>query len=245
MVIKLYDVDRNQACSVQLLRLSIILLFRNLYHLIFQIMDTPSLLFLGLAVALIIVVPVTFFFIKKKTKQKQNGFSGDGNSIQNGEGNTSITVGNVTNNFLSAIPSNKNPDDGGVSIDRIKNDLKVIFVDDKKFNVVDLLKKNGWKQISYKRDIIDIDAIEVREAHVLFLDINGVGVAMGFHNQGMGLCGALKRKYGDQKRVVLYSGETSGDIFDSDARMADDTLKKDSDLYQFTALMERYGKELL
>ena len=138
-----------------------------------------------------------------------------------------------------------NTNEEEISIDRIKNDLKVVFVDDKRFNVVDLLKKNGWKQVCYKRDITDIDAVDVREAHVLFLDINGVGVAMGFHNQGMGLCGALKRKYGDKKRVALYSGETSGDIFDSDARLADDTLKKDSDLYQFTALMERYGKELL
>ena len=154
-------------------------------------------------------------------------------------------MGTLTNNFISGMQSEKCLDEEGIPIDRIKNDLKVIFVDDKRFNVVDLLKKNGWRQITYKRDIVDIDAIDIREAHVLFLDINGVGVSMGFHNQGMGLCGALKRKYGNQKRVVLYSGETSGDIFDSDARMADDTLKKDSDLYQFTALMERYGKELL
>lgn len=210
-------------------------------------MDTSFYLLIALVAVLVIIVPITFtnVFNSKKSSQKDNSINGSGNNQLNGEGNTAISVGSITNNFAS-IPNDKEENDSEENyVDRIKAELKVIFVDDKKFNVVDLLKKNGWKQIIYKRDIIDIDAIEVREAHVIFLDINGVGNAMGFHNQGMGLCGALKRKYGTAKRVVLYSGETPGDIFDNDAKMADDTLKKDSDLYQFTALMEQYGKELL
>ena len=182
---------------------------------------------------------------KSKTSQKNNSINGNGSSQVSGEGNTAYSIGSITNNYTTIPQSKENVSKPAPSVDQIKSELRVVFVDDKKFNVVDLLKKSGWKQVSYKRDILDLDAVEVRDAHVFFLDINGVGVAMGFHNQGMGLCGALKRKYGDVKRVVLYSGETSGDIFDNDARMADDTLKKDSDLYQFTALMEQYGKELL
>lgn len=209
-------------------------------------MDFKFFSLLVLASFFIVFFVINFFVIKKKNKTGRSSVSGDGNTQQNGEGNTAVSVGSIVNNYVSpTIRNNMNTNEEEISIDRIKNDLKVVFVDDKRFNVVDLLKKNGWKQVCYKRDITDIDAVDVREAHVLFLDINGVGVAMGFHNQGMGLCGALKRKYGDKKRVALYSGETSGDIFDSDARLADDTLKKDSDLYQFTALMERYGKELL
>lgn len=208
-------------------------------------MEFKIVLSLVIAFFAIVVFAINFFVIKKKNKTGRNSISGNGNTQQNGEGNTAVSVGSIINNYeLTTIPDNTKTS-GELTIDRIKSELRVIFVDDKRFNVVELLKKNGWKQVYYKRDIMDIDAVDVREAHVLFLDINGVGVAMGFHNQGMGLCGALKRKYGDKKRVVLYSGETSGDIFDSDARLADDTLKKDSDLYQFTALMERYGKELL
>lgn len=211
---------------------------------------TTLLVVVAVTVVFMVVIPITITHSVKKSNasQKKNTIAGDGNSQVNGEGNTAISVGSITNNYATT-PQNQRGHDSveaeEPSIDQIKSELKVVFVDDKKFNIVDLLRKSGWKNVSYRRDILDIDAVEVREAHVFFLDINGVGVAMGFHNQGMGLCGALKRKYGDKKRVVLYSGETSGDIFDNDARMADDTLKKDSDLYQFIALIEQYGKELL
>lgn len=209
-------------------------------------METPYLILLAFVTVFVVVLPITIIVKKTKSSQKGNVITGNGNSQQSGEGNTAVSVGSMTNNFYASQDKKDDEiENGEIPVDQIKNELRVIFVDDKRFNVVDLLKKNGWKQVSYKRDISDLDAVEVRDAHVLFLDINGVGVAMGFHNQGMGLCGALKRKYGDKKRVVLYSGETPGDIFDNDAKMADDTLKKDSDLYQFTALMEQYGKELL
>lgn len=207
-------------------------------------MDNTLYLIFGLAIAVMVVIPVSILKKKTNNSQKRSLIKGGGNSQQNGEGNIAISVGTISNTYMTS-PVTDNNKDREVSIDQIKSELKVIFVDDKRFNVVDLLKKNGWKQVGYKRDITDIDSIDVREAHVFFLDINGVGLAMGFHNQGMGLCGALKRRYGANKRVVLYSGETTGDIFDADARMADDTLKKDSDLYQFTTLMEQYGKELL
>lgn len=202
-------------------------------------MDIISLTF-------VIIIVVVFIFIItiniKKSQQKRNKVYGSSNNQLNGDGNTNITVGTINNQLI--LPQ-KEQSKQELSIDQIKSELKVIFVDDKKFNIVNLLKKNGWKQISYKNDISDLDDPEIREAHVIFLDINGVGIAMNFQNQGMGLCGAIKRKYGNKKRVVLYSGETDGSIFDSDAKMADDTLVKDSDYYQFIYLMEQYGKELL
>lgn len=195
---------------------------------------------------LIIIVVVVFIFIItiniKKSQQKRNKVYGSSNNQLNGDGNTNITVGTINNQLI--LPQ-KEQSKQELSIDQIKSELKVIFVDDKKFNIVNLLKKSGWKQISYKKDISDLDDPKIREAHVIFLDINGVGIAMNFQNQGMGLCGAIKRKYGNKKRVVLYSGETDGSIFDSDAKMADDTLVKDSDYCQFISLMEQYGKELL
>lgn len=201
---------------------------------------------LWLLMAVSICIFITFYVkivIDNRGKnQKVNRINGERHILQNGENNTNIKIDTINNNYTTV---NRNVNTDEVSIDRIKNDLKVIFVDDKKFNVVELLKKSGWNQVLYKKDILDINSPEIREAHVFFLDINGVGKAMGFHNQGMGLCGAIKRKYGENKRVVLYSGETDGNIFDDDAKMADDTLKKDSDLYQFTTLMEQYGKELL
>lgn len=94
-------------------------------------------------------------------------------------------------------------------------------------------------------DVSDIDDTRIRYADIIFIDINGVGLLLGFPNQGMGLCGALKKKYGDTKRIILYSGETEGSIFDKDAQKADATLKKDSDIYQFISYITDYAKELL
>ena len=206
-------------------------------------MDIISLTFVIIFVIIIVVVFSIIITINvKKSQQKGNKVEGSSNNQLNGDGNTNITVGTINNQLI--LPQ-KEQSKQELSIDQIKSELKVIFVDDKKFNIVNLLKKNGWKQISYKNDISDLDDPEIREAHVIFLDINGVGIVMNFQNQGMGLCGAIKRKYGNKKRVVLYSGETDGSIFDSDAKMADDTLVKDSDYYQFISLMEQYGKELL
>jgi len=190
----------------------------------------------------VVVFSIIITINVKKSQQKGNKVEGSSNNQLNGDGNTNITIGTINNQH---ILHQKEQFKQELSIDQIKNDLKVIFVDDKNFNIVNLLKENGWKQISYKNDIIDLDAPEIREAHVIFLDINGVGLVMNFQNQGMGLCGAIKKKYGDKKRVVLYSGETDGNIFDNDAKMADNTLVKDSDYYQFISLMEQYGKELL
>ena len=206
-------------------------------------MDIISLTFVIIFVIIIVVVFSIIITINvKKSQQKGNKVEGSSNNQLNGDGNTNITVGTINNQLI--LPQ-KEQSKQELSIDQIKSELKVIFVDDKKFNIVNLLKKNGWKQISYKNDISDLDDPEIREAHVIFLDINGVGIVMNFQNQGMGLCGAIKRKYRNKKRVVLYSGETDGSIFDSDAKMADDTLVKDSDYYQFISLMEQYGKELL
>jgi hypothetical protein len=209
-------------------------------------MDNNILFIIAFSIVIVcvIIIPISISIIKNKNVRKGNKIQGNGNTQQNGDGNASFS-GETINYYNSEVKQYLNSTNEEISIERIKNELKVVFVDDKRFNVVDLLKKSGWKQISYKKDISNLDDPYVKEAHVFFLDINGVGVAMNFNNQGMGLCGALKKKYGDKKRVVLYSGETDGNIFDADAKMADDTLKKDSDLYQFTSLMEQYGKELL
>lgn len=132
-----------------------------------------------------------------------------------------------------------------LTTDDIKARVRILFVDDKDdFPIITMLKNIGY-HVEYLSDIVDFDAKPVKYADIVFLDINGVGVAMKFKNQGMGLCGALRDYYGNAKKLILYSGETEGSIFDKDAKKADATLPKDSDLYQFISYITQYGKELL
>ena len=188
-----------------------------------------------------IVVPVYFIKIKKTGKNTNSGnennqISGDGNSI------TQIGTQNVYENKIEKASSKSKQE---LTPEEIKNRIKVLFIDDKEFPVVEHLKSIGYLGVNYIKDVKDLDDNIIRYANIIFIDINGVGLKMGFSNQGMGLCGALKRKYKDKKRIVLYSGETEGSLFDEDAKMADATLKKDSDVYQFISYITDYAKELL
>ena len=196
---------------------------------------------LGLA-AISLTMFFVFKFVTNKKKIGGNKIKGNHNTLQNGESNSVINIQNVNvRNKVSKIQTRKS----NLSIEDIKSQIKVLFVDDKEFPIVDYLKSIGYVGIDYMPDIDDIDDTRVRYAHIIFLDINGVGIKLGFKNQGMGLCGALKNKYGNSKRVILYSGETLGSLFDTDAKKADDTIPKDSDYVQFTSMISDYAKELL
>jgi hypothetical protein len=203
-------------------------------------MDNTLLISMIMVVAIVIVIPVYINVTKKK--QGRNKIEGNRNTQVTGENNTTnVTNINTQNNYSTPVAGEKKEP----TADDVKARIKILFVDDKDdFPIIGMLRNNGY-QVEYLDDIVDFEAKQVKYADIIFLDINGVGVAMKFKNQGMGLCGALRDYFGTTKKLILYSGETEGSIFDKDAKKADATLPKDSDLYQFTSYITQYGKELL
>lgn len=201
-----------------------------------------AILSISIVIAIMVtIIPIIVINIKKNGK---NSSSGNDNDQISGDQNTINKIGTVnyygkTTQEEASVPSEE------LTIDKIKSKVKVLFIDDKEFPVVNHLRSIGYMGIDYMTDVSDIDDNRIRYADIIFIDINGVGLLLGFPNQGMGLCGALKKKYGDTKRIILYSGETEGSIFDKDAQKADATLKKDSDIYQFISYITDYAKELL
>lgn len=119
-----------------------------------------------------------------------------------------------------------------------KSDIKILFVDDEhtKFKMVSILKKSGWKNTNSTKDIKDLDDYKVKEADIVFVDINGVGKTL-FQDEGLGLASALKKKY-PEKKIVIYSAETKGDRFHKALREVDDCLSKNAEPYQFVNLIE-------
>ena len=73
------------------------------------------------------------------------------------------------------------------------------------------------------------------------MDINGVGLNL-FEDQGLGLASALKKKY-PNKKVIIYSSETTGDRFHRALREVDGCLYKDAEPYQFINLIETFSKK--
>lgn len=208
-------------------------------------MDNTLFIALIATIALVVIVPVSISIIKKK--QGGNKIKGDNNAQVAGEHNTT-TVNHIgTQNNYSGSTGDKaiEKERKEITSEEVKARIKILFVDDKDdFPIIGMLRNIGY-QVEYLDDIVDFDAKPVKYADIVFLDINGVGVAMKFKNQGMGLCGALRDYFGATKKLILYSAETEGSIFDVDAKKADATLPKDSDLYQFISYITQYGKELL
>ncbi|MCG7868525.1 MAG: hypothetical protein JAY74_19425, partial [Candidatus Thiodiazotropha taylori] len=62
----------------------------------------------------------------------------------------------------------------------IKQICNILFVDDRKFSVVDILKKAGWINTKRIGDIESLDDKEIERAHILFVDILGVGKQLQF-----------------------------------------------------------------
>lgn len=106
--------------------------------------------------------------------------------------------------------------------------------------MVSILKRSGWINTKSIKDITDLDDPKVLEAEIVFVDINGVGLTL-FQDQGLGLASALKKKY-QNKKIVLYSAETTGDRFHKALREVDDCLYKDAEPYQFINLIESFTK---
>lgn len=77
------------------------------------------------------------------------------------------------------------------------------------------------------------------DADIFFVDIQGVGLKLGFRDEGLGLALALKEKYPD-KKLVIYSAEPRGERFHKALKKADETLEKNADPYQFQQLVENF-----
>lgn len=161
---------------------------------------------------------------KKNTKQKKIKL----------ENQNSITINNTISNHDSK--------DKGTSHfeidDKIKEKIRILFVDDDhtKFKMVSILKRAGWINTKSVKDIFDLDDPKIHESDIIFVDINGVGKTL-FEDQGLGLASALKEKY-TEKKIILYSAESTGDRFHKALRTVDDCLPKNAEPYQFINLVE-------
>ena len=78
------------------------------------------------------------------------------------------------------------------TIEDLKNNVNILFIDDIQFKTVDALKeKDGWRNIQKVRDIDSINQKELAEAHIIFVDVQGVGKKLSFADEGLGLILAI------------------------------------------------------
>lgn len=131
------------------------------------------------------------------------------------------------------------------SLAEIKNACNVLFIDNEKFKTVDRLKlRDGWRNTFWIRDVESYDQPEIINAHVIFIDIQGVGKKLCPKDEGLGLIAAIKERY-PEKKVVMYSAEKQGKIdgLHKAADMVDGRLRKLADHYEYQKILERMASE--
>ena len=129
-------------------------------------------------------------------------------------------------------------------IESLKSKVKILFIDDdKKFNVVKILKDSNWKNTSAVVDIKSLDIPIVKEADIFFVDVNGVGKLLNCEHEGLDIALMLKQKY-PSKKIVIYSANSYNNNFHKAWDACDFKLEKNALPYQFQSLVEQYSLEL-
>lgn len=131
------------------------------------------------------------------------------------------------------------------NLDEIKSIAKILFIDDKSFPIIDILEKNGWRNLSRIKDVDALDQMEIREAHILFIDIQGVGKKLKLQDEGLGLIVAIKTKY-PNKKIIAYSAEDQGHVkaFHPGIDIADSRMSKNANSYEFQFKIEKFANEI-
>lgn len=159
--------------------------------------------------------------------------------------NTTVNINNANTAFIptAGIPDKESDKDREISDQILKAKTHILFIDDdQKFKVVDILKRHGWSHIQRVSDISSLDEDRVINAHLFFVDIQGVGKRLHFREEGLGLAAAIKEKY-PEKKIVIYSAHTQGERFHDALRQADDFLSKDADPYEFQQLAHHLASD--
>jgi len=131
------------------------------------------------------------------------------------------------------------------TIEDLKNIVKILIIDNEPFNLEkDLKEKEHWRNVVRIPDVESLSQTEVKEAHIICVDVQGVGVIMGFQDEGLGLIKAIKETY-PEKKVIMYSAESQGkvDAFHPADDVVDGRMKKTSTRYNFEVTIERLAKD--
>lgn len=199
------------------------------------ISDNYSWIFSGIGV-------VALGWISKIIIGTKTSFPQDSSHSESNNNNSN----SITNNILingNNLDSDKKLHNQNNEIN-YKSIIRILFIDDDtKFKVVNILKEAGWINTKSKKDIINLDDLEAKEANIIFVDINGVGQKLFPQDQGLGLAQALKKKY-PEKKIIIYSAIQDGDRFHKAWNEIDGRLSKNADPYEFQSLIESFSQDI-
>mgnify|MGYP001580696667 FL=1 len=203
---------------------------------------------LGVALVLAVLTAVgflirhLFFRIKDDSSQSQTALGGS--SQQAGRDIINVAPQKTTQKIHPQSHPHSESQGAAPNIGLLKRIVTILFIDDdySNFPVVKVLRTSGWINAGAIGDVT-VDDERVSKADIIFVDIHGVGSLMGFAREGLGLASAIKKRY-PGKKVITYSAQASGSIFDPAIRAVDAILPKDAEPYEFIRLVEQFAPEV-
>lgn len=119
-----------------------------------------------------------------------------------------------------------------------KDSVRILFIDDNKFPIIENLKGAGYV-VDWIKDIKSIEDSRVVDAHVLFVDYKGVGKNLSQNKEGVGVCKKLKDTYKETKYIVLCTGESiPNELLKEIKSVSDDIITKKFETTDFINIID-------
>jgi len=131
-----------------------------------------------------------------------------------------------------------------LAVEQIKKIARILVIDDDfpDLPLVDHLKNEKW-HVDAMDDLDSFVNNRYVKAHIICLDIMGVGKKLGVEN-GMLLVKEIKSR-NPEKKILLYSSVTEQDIFDEAVDLVDIRLRKTSTYMPFSSAVEELAVKTL
>lgn len=128
------------------------------------------------------------------------------------------------------------------SLPELKDKTRILLIDDEETSLVESLKGEGW-HIKYMADLDKYNNTDLKDAHIVCVDIKGVGKKLNIKEEGLGLVRNIKEKY-PEKRIILCSSISTHDIFDNAIDLVDKKVYKDGQTHPFDSAIEELSYKL-
>lgn len=199
-----------------------------------------SKLLIGLMVAITFAISFYFVIIPVFKKSKKN-IKVKGNR-QKVDGEQNISVNGVNGNVTINTNSIKSEEEQ--QIKDIDYNTYILFIDDEpnsedEMKRIKSLSSYGYTNVHLINDGT-VTSPEVVNAQFVFVDITGVGKKAGC-NEGTELAVQIKKKYGENKIVAIYSSTETHNIQVKGLQTLDCIFGKNDDTQVYLDFIEQYA----
>ncbi len=194
--------------------------------LINYIVENKEWIFSGIGIGSLSLIGGLLFKKRNSLTQEQ----------KNEQKNEQIVTLNINSEPGKTTLSSKEDSDRQSDLLSSKEYISILFIDDQTFDYIEILRQAGYKNVKKILDVKRLDSNEIVKADVIFVDINGVGTKLFPAEQGLGVAKALKKRYGNKKKVYLYSAQHQE--LSSDFNTLDGVLSKNADPYEFVNIID-------